>query len=89
MHWIALRMDVQEIRELRSEASDFRKEVNAEFGDLRKEVHAEFRESRKDMVQQLGELRQDMRHGMMAMLGFTGVLAAILVAFIQYQLSGG
>ncbi len=82
MHWIALRMDVQEIRqdirELRSEASDFRKEV-----------HAEFRESRRDMAQQLAELRQDMRHGMMAMLGFTGVLAAVIVAFIQYRLSGG
>ncbi|MBT4018787.1 MAG: hypothetical protein HOE62_12615, partial [Alphaproteobacteria bacterium] len=44
---------------------------------------------RKDMAQQLGELRQDMRHYMMAMLGFTGVLAAIIVAFIQYRLSGG
>ena len=92
MHWIALRMDVQEIRqdirELRSEASDFRKEVNAELSDFRKEVHAEFRESRKDMAQQHGELRQDMRHGMMAMLGFSGVLATIIVAFIQYRLGG-
>ena len=70
MHWIALRMDVQEvrqdIRELRSEASDFRKE----------------------MAQHLGELRQDIRHSLMAMLGFSGVLAAIMIAFIQYRVGG-
>ena len=118
MHWIALRMDVQEIcqniRELRSEASDSREEIAAQFAqvhseasdvlkdmaaqfaqvrteanDFRKEVHVEFGESRKDMAQQLGQLRQDMRHGMMAMLGFSGVLAAVLVAFLQYRLSGG
>ena len=82
MHWIALRMDVQEIRQ------DIR-ELRSEARDSRKEVLAEFRESRKDLAQQLGELRQDMRHGMMAMLGFTGVLAAVIVAFIQYRLSGG
>jgi hypothetical protein len=33
-------------------------------------------------------VRQDIRHSLMAMLGFTGVLAAIIVAFIQYRLAG-
>jgi uncharacterized coiled-coil DUF342 family protein len=124
MHWIALRMDVQEvcqdIRELRSEASDFRKEmaqqfseVRAEASDFRKEMAQQFSEvrgeasdSRKEMAQQfsevrgeagdfrkemaqhLGELRQDIRHSLMAMLGFSGVLTAIMIAFIQYRLGG-
>ena len=88
MHWIALRMDVQEvrqdIRELRSEASDFRKEMAQQFSEVRREAG----DFRKEMAQHLGELRQDIRHSLMAMLGFSGVLAAIMIAFIQYRVGG-
>jgi hypothetical protein len=51
----------QDIRELRSEASDFHEEVHTEFSDMR-----------KDMVQQLGELRQDIRQISGAVLVVSG-----------------
>ena len=75
----------RQFADVRSEATDFRTEVARQFGEVRSEAT----DFRKEMAQQLSDLRQDIRHSLMAMIGFTGVLAAILVAFIQYRLGSG
>lgn len=101
LHWgVALRLDIQEIRqdirELRREAAEHRKEMVQQFAEIRSEMAQQIGAVRQEMAQQIGavrqeisEVRQDLRHSLMAMLGFQGVLTAILVAFIQYRLGPG
>lgn len=105
MHWgLFLHAELkdvrQELRDLRREQGEFRKEVAQQFVEHRKEVAQQFAEHRKEVAQQFAqvaqqfaqlraEIRQDLRHNLIAMLGFCSILAAILVAFVEYRIPGG
>ena len=104
LHWgVALRFDIQEIRQdirdNRKEATEFRKEVAQQFTEQRREVAERFEQQRREAAKQFAEQRRDtaqlrlemaqgLWHNLMVTIGLHGVVGAVLMAFLKFQLAG-
>ena len=111
LHWgVALRFDIQEIRQdvrdIRREATEFRKEVAQQFTEQRREVAERFEQQRREAAKQFAqvaeqfaeqrwdtaqlrlEMAQGLRHNLMVTIGLNGVVGAVLMAFLKFQLAG-
>ena len=84
MHWgiSYLREDLQDVKQ---DMREFRRDVAQEFTSHRKE----FSDFRNEVAQQFAEVRRDLRHNLMVMIGISGTVAAIIIAFIEYRLPAG
>lgn len=65
------------------------KEVRPELGEVREETAQRFAQVRHEMAQLRAQIRQDLRHNPIVMIGCCSILAAIVVAIVEYRLPGG
>ena len=83
MHW-GLFLHA-ELKEVKQDVRDLRREL----GEVRKETAQHFAQVRQEMAQLRAEIRQDLRHNLIVMIGFCSILAAIVVAVVEYRIPGG
>ena len=53
------------------------------------DMKQDMRDFRKEVAQQFEDVRRDLRHNRMFTTGLFGLFATVVIAFIEYRLTGG